>query len=125
MIDLATKLEIGLKPEVNDLRDDFRASARSIYKKRSGKLARGFSPSIKVDADGWGLIRFKSMRQSYILNRGHERKKYLGDSRRPNGYMRTLPGSGFLDLAHERHIGKIADKANEICADVSVRNVLK
>lgn len=124
-MNISNELERELKEPVADMQSDLKNAASSSHKKRSGKLARGFRPSIKIDADGWGVIRFKTLRYAYILNQGHEMKQYAPDRRRPNGYSKRLQGSGFMNEVQDRHLPKIADTANKVSADVTVKSILK
>ena len=79
-----------------------------------------FNSSMKVDEDGFGLIRFRTVRYAYILNYGHQFKAY--NFSKVRNYGRELKGSGFIFRALDRHMDNISDAAAEVSADISIKS---
>ena len=116
--ELAQELEKALRSPVRSMGSRMRSNARSKHGIRSGVLAGSFSSRIDFYPDGWGVIRWKTTRYAYILNYGHDYKKYDSSKKQ---YSRKIKGSGIISDAVADTFNEISDIAAAISADFVVK----
>lgn len=136
MSTIGDKVEQAIAPQVAAMEEDFRRTVASEFGQRrirnriKGKvvprLRNTFKSRVTVDADGWGLIRFRTTRYAYILHYGHDsmqvtRKSKSHSTTYTKGHLRK---SGFINDVSNRNLPGIANVAAKIMGDVAVRDML-
>lgn len=137
MSSLGEKIEAAIAPAVAAMEQDFKSTARSEFGQRRNRnrikgkvvprLQNTFKPRVTMDADGWGLIRFRTTRHAYILHYGHAQMsvtrkwKKRGENTYTKGHIK--PSLWLNDVAN-RNLPAIAEAASKVTADFAVKELL-
>lgn len=135
MSDVGRAIEQAIEPIVQEMSRAFKSSARSQFGQRrsrntiNGKkvprLSSTFRPTVQTDAQGFGIIRFKTVRHAYILHHGHGSKSVVRKKPHQTTYSKgALQKTNWLTPIHDRYVPRIADAAVKVSADVTVRDLL-
>lgn len=143
MSELGKKIEQAIAPVVSSMSADFKSTSASKFGRRQyrnridGKtvprLSATFKPKVNIDADGWGLIRFQTVRHAYILHHGHEKVSVKAHKRNRGGkthevkaYTKShMTKTNWLSPIHDRYMPILADTISKVTADFTVKGLLQ